>query len=136
MRRLAVFAGSFSLDMVEQVCSGDDVERLGVLDLLTSLVDKSLVSVEEQGAATRYRLLETTRQYALDRLVEAGDVELLRDRHVDAYVDLAERLEPELTGAGQGDALDLLSVEAPNLGQAIERAAVTDVGARSGCVPI
>ena len=126
LRRLAVFIGSFSLDMVEQVCAGEEIPPLRVLDLLTSLADKSLVAVEERGPATRYRLLETTRQYALDRLDDAGDVELLRDRHLDAYLDLAERLEPELTGPRQSDALALLDVEAPNLSQAIERAATID----------
>jgi len=129
LRRLAVFTGSFSLDMVEQICSGEEVARLGVLDLLTSLVDKSLVAVEERGPASRYRLLETTRQYALDRLDDAGEVELLRDRHLAAYVDLARRLEPELTGPGQLEALDVLDVEAPNLDHAIERAATSDAPA-------
>ena len=127
LRRLAVFVGSFSLDLVEQVCTGEGLEQLGVLDQLTSLVDKSLVAVEERGAATRYRLLETTRHYALDRLVEAGEVESCEDRHLYAYLDLAERLEPALTGAGQRDALDLLDVEAPNLSRAFDRAISVDV---------
>jgi non-specific serine/threonine protein kinase len=66
-RRLSVFAGTFSLDAVEAICPDD-----GVLDVLSSLVDKSLVVMEAVGGEARYRLLETLRQYGHDRLVAAG----------------------------------------------------------------
>ena len=68
LRRLAVFAGGFTLDVVEDVCQGDGLERVAILDLLSSLVDRSLVVAEERGPAVRYRLLETIRQYASERL--------------------------------------------------------------------
>jgi predicted ATPase len=71
-RRLAVFLGGFDLDAAQAVAGGADVERYQVLDLLTLLVDKSLVVAENSGGRTRYRLLETVRQYALEKLAEAG----------------------------------------------------------------
>src|SRR5207245_364898 len=84
-RRLAVFAGGFTLDASEQVGADEVLERVAILDLLTSLVDKSLVVAEEQGPAVRYRLLQTMRQYALECLTEAGEVEAVRDRHRDTF---------------------------------------------------
>jgi predicted ATPase/class 3 adenylate cyclase/DNA-binding CsgD family transcriptional regulator len=125
-RRMAVFAGGWALDAVEEICAGDPLEGLEILDLLSSLVEKSLVVVEEQGASVRYRLLETVRQYALDRLVQAGEVAALRDRHRDVYLALAERIAPHLVRANQSEWLDLLDVEAANLAAALEHAADTD----------
>ena len=101
LRRLGVFAGGFTLDAAERVAPGEGVDGYAVLELLTSLVDKSLVMVEERGAAARYRLLETVRHYALDRLAQSGEAELVRDRHRDVFVELAERAAPELDGARQ-----------------------------------
>jgi predicted ATPase/DNA-binding CsgD family transcriptional regulator len=125
-RRMAVFAGGWTLDAVEEVCACDPLERLAILDLLSSLVEKSLVIVEEQGSSVRYRLLETVRQYALDRLVQAGEVTALRDRHRDVYLALAERIAPHLESASQSAWLDLLDVEAANLAAALEHASDTD----------
>ena len=102
--------------------------------MLTSLVEKSLVVVEEQGASVRYRLLETVRQYALDRLAQAGEVADLRDRHRDVYLALAERIAPQLETAGQSAWLDALDVEAANLAAALDHAADTDGEARSAPV--
>jgi len=90
LRRLGVFHGGFTLATCEAVCAGEHLDRYAVLDLLTSLVDKSLVLVEERESMDRYALLETIRQYALDRLAEAGEVGRLRDRHADAFLGLAE----------------------------------------------
>jgi predicted ATPase/class 3 adenylate cyclase/DNA-binding CsgD family transcriptional regulator len=123
LRRLAVFAGGWTLDAVEQVCAGDGLERLAILDLLTSLLDKSLVIADEQGTSARYRLLATVRQYALDRLAQAGELDALRDRHLDAYLERVERIAPHLEAAGQSAWLDALDVEAANLAAALERAA-------------
>src|SRR5262249_14340369 len=66
--RLAVFAGGWTLASAEQVCAGDGIEASDVIERLTSLVDKSLIVADEQAGTTRYRMLETVRQYALDRL--------------------------------------------------------------------
>ena len=125
-RRLAVFAGGFSLDAAEEVCAGDELERDAILDVLTSLVDKSLIVVDEWGVFARYRLLETVRQYALERLTAAGERGVLRDRHRDAYLARAEEIAPRLEAAGESTWLDALDVDAANLAAAIDHAADTD----------
>ena len=73
LRRLAVFAGGFTLDLAETVCAGETLPRVAILDLLASLVDKSLVVAEERVGAVRYRMLETVRQYGVERLDEAAN---------------------------------------------------------------
>jgi non-specific serine/threonine protein kinase len=116
-RRLAVFAGGFSLEAAEAVgapAGGD------TLDLLTQLVDKSLVVAEQQAGAVRYSLLETVRQYARERLVEVEEAPAARDRHRDWYAALAERSEPELRGAGQQEWRERLEAEHDNLRAALE----------------
>lgn len=128
LRRLGVFLGGFTLEAAEAVCAGDDLSPAGVFDALSALVDKSLVQADDRGTAVRYRLLETIRSYALERLAEAGETALLRDRHRDHYLRLAERLEPELLDRRQLAALALLDPESANLTQAIERAAATEPG--------
>jgi predicted ATPase len=132
-RRLSVFAGGWTLTAVEEVCAGGGIDRLAILDLLTSLVDKSMVSVEERNAGMRYRLLETVRQYALDRLTLSGEREAVRTSHRDAFLALAEEIAPRLHGAGQRGWLDELDVEAANLGLAIEHARRPTARARCGC---
>jgi DNA-binding CsgD family transcriptional regulator len=125
-RRLGVFAGGWTLDAAEQVCSGDGLDAYGILDVLTSLVDKSLVLAEETSGPVRYRMLETVRQYALDRLIESGEREARRDRHLDFYVAFAEGVEPELVTPHQRQWLAALDTEAANLDVAIDHAAETD----------
>jgi non-specific serine/threonine protein kinase len=97
LRRLSVFAGGFTLEAAEEVCSRG-MQRRDILDLLGRLVDKSLVVVEAavQSSETRYRLLETIRQYALEKLVETGEASLIRDQHLDFYLSLAEKSEPHI----------------------------------------
>jgi predicted ATPase/DNA-binding CsgD family transcriptional regulator len=126
LRRLSVFTGGFTLEAAEQVCPGDGFERAQILDGLASLVEHSLVQAEERAPAVRYRLLETVREYALERLEEAGELETLRDRHRDAYLALSERVEPELLTPREVESLDLLDAEAANLQAAIEWAADTE----------
>jgi len=92
-RRLAVFLGGFDLDAAQAVAGGGDVERYQVLDLLTLLVDKSLVVAENTGGRTRYRLLETVRQYALEKLGESGEADAMRARHRDYYTAMAALLD-------------------------------------------
>jgi len=126
LRRLGVFAGGFAFDAVEDIGAGEGIDRYAVLDLLGSLVDKSLVVAEEHGPAVRYRLLETVRQYALERLADSGEADAVRDRHRDAYLALAERAAPDLETARQRDWLNTLHAEAANFAAAIERATTTD----------
>jgi predicted ATPase/DNA-binding SARP family transcriptional activator len=119
-RRLAVFAGSFTIDAVEAACAGDGVADGEVLDLLSRLVDKSLVGLATPAEAARYRLLETIRQYAGERLREAeGEARLVRDRHAAHFLALAEHAEPELTGERQGEWMDRLEAEHDNLRAAL-----------------
>ena len=119
--RLAVFAGGFSLDEAETVCGFGEVKKNDVLDLLGRLVDKSLVVAEVASAtgASRYRLLETIRQYAQEKLNEADAVEV-RNRHLEFYVKLAEDVEDQLELVNQGAWLDQLEVEIDNVRAAID----------------
>ena len=93
LRRLAAFSGGFDLDAAQRVAAGGDVERYQVLDQLTLLVDKSLVMAEDGVGRTRYRLLETVRQYAAEKLGESGEADATRARHRDHYTALAALLD-------------------------------------------
>ncbi|MDP9353459.1 MAG: tetratricopeptide repeat protein, partial [Chloroflexota bacterium] len=113
-RWLAVFAGGCTLDAAEAVCgveAGDEV-----LETLSSLVDKSLLRQEEGiGGEPRFLMLETLREYALERLEESGEAEETRKRHVEYYLALAENAEPELRGPRQSEWLERLEEEHNNL---------------------
>ncbi|HYZ98670.1 MAG TPA: hypothetical protein VE575_07975, partial [Acidimicrobiales bacterium] len=95
-RRLAVFAGSFPLDAARAVCAGGPVAADDIVTALARLVDKSLLVVHDGGTEARYRLPDTIRQYARHRLEAAGETAATRDRHLDHFLSLAERAEPEL----------------------------------------
>ena len=95
-RRLSAFAGSFTLEAVEGVCA-DDLGPPQALGALGRLVDTSLVLAESHGDTTRYRLLETVRQYATERLRAAGEESTIRKEHCDWYVEFAEARDPELS---------------------------------------
>jgi predicted ATPase/class 3 adenylate cyclase len=117
--RLAVFAGGFTLEAAETVCAGNQVGDDDVLDLLLRLVDKSLVAVEgESGGCTRYRLLETLRQYGRELLVARGEAETLYRRHAAYYRDLAEQ-STEMFEGTQAARLVRLDAEEENLRQAL-----------------
>jgi predicted ATPase/class 3 adenylate cyclase len=116
-RRLTVFAGGWTLEAAEAVASGGDVGKPRVLDLLVDLVDKSLVTVEAEGA--RYSLLETVREYAEEHLKESGEGEEIRKRHLDFYVAFAEKAGAELLGSEQAGWLRQLDVDRENLLSAI-----------------
>jgi predicted ATPase/class 3 adenylate cyclase/DNA-binding CsgD family transcriptional regulator len=96
-RRLAVFLGGFDLEAAQAV-AGAEVERYQILDQLSLLVEKSLVIAENAGGRTRYRLLETVRQYALEKLGESGDAALARSRHRDYYTRMAALLDAPASG--------------------------------------
>ena len=117
--RSAVFAGGWTLEAAVRVCGDDGIDEWDVLELLTSLADKSLVVTEEQNGTTRYRLLETLREYGRDRLRESGDEERRRDRHLAYFISLAEEAEPQLRGADQQAWLDRLEMEHDNLRAAL-----------------
>jgi predicted ATPase/class 3 adenylate cyclase len=111
--RLGVFAGSFTLEAAEDIAACDIVHRDEVLDLLTLLVDKSLVVREPQGA--RYRLLDTVLQYARERLGESAQEVSARAAHLEHYLDLAEKARPELLGPNQAEWLARLDADRENL---------------------
>ena len=119
--RVSVFAGGWMLDAAEKVAAGEDpgsevIEDFEVLDLLTSLVDKSLVVYEErEDGAARYGLLETVRQYGQERLMEGGGAEEVERRHADWALSLAEEADPQLAGPEQGAWLTRLEAEHDNL---------------------
>lgn len=112
-RRLPVFAGGFSLEAAETVAADDALPSTDVLDVVARLVEKSLVMLDVDGA--HYRMLETVREYAAERLQASGEAYAVRNRHLLYYGALAERTWPELFGAGQANALARLDVERENL---------------------
>jgi non-specific serine/threonine protein kinase len=114
-RRLSVFAGGFTLEAAESVCAGAGLERDEVLDLLSHLVDKSLVIMREESGEARYRLLETVRQYGREKLSESGEAGQVQERHAGYYLALAEEAEPELKGERQIAWLERLERERDNL---------------------
>ncbi|HET9250937.1 MAG TPA: protein kinase, partial [Candidatus Eisenbacteria bacterium] len=121
--RLGIFAGGCTLEAAEEVCSGGMIEPDEVLDLVTHLADKSLVSpTEESDGGMRYGLLETIRAYARERADRAGSTEVLKSRHAACFLRLAEIAEPELQGREQARWLNRLEDEHDNLRQAIQTA--------------
>ena len=105
-RRLAVFAGGWTVEAAEGICSGDGIAAEDVLDLLLKLVERSLVVADRSGPAVRYRMLETIREYAAERLREAGEEAMLRTRHRDCLLAMAERTIWELQGPNQARLFD------------------------------
>jgi predicted ATPase/DNA-binding CsgD family transcriptional regulator len=126
LRRLAIFAGGATLEAVDEVCAGEVIEREHVFDLLGSLVDQSLVIAEGTEAGVRYRLLETVRQYGLERLGDAGEEETARARHRDHFLVLTEEAGPHLETGRQPEFLRILDSEAANLAAAVDHALRSD----------
>ncbi|MFE1475902.1 BTAD domain-containing putative transcriptional regulator [Streptomyces cyaneofuscatus] len=122
LRRLAAHTDGCDLAAAEAVCAGDGVARDEVLDLVTRLVDRSLVVVAAGPTGPRYRLLESVAAYAAERLHEMEDPTAVRDRHLLHYRALAEQAEPRLRGAGQRPWLARLDAEAGNLRTALDEA--------------
>lgn len=110
LRRLSVFAGGWVFEAAETVCSD-----LDVLNLLTQLVNKSLVTMDDEGDEHRYRLLETVRQYARDKLMESGEAEQMRNSHLDYFVQLTEYAEQELLESTALNWVNRLEAEYDNL---------------------
>jgi predicted ATPase len=115
LNRAAVFAGDFTLTSAEAVITAPPIGELDVVDLLGRLVDKSLVVADDQGGATRYRLLETIRQYAAERLEAAGEAEAIRDRHAEHYATFAAGVGEGLCGRDEVSWTSRLYEELDNL---------------------
>jgi predicted ATPase len=114
-RRLAVFVGGWSLEAAEAI-SPD----LDVWNLLDALVNKSLVAQEELGGAARFRLLETIRQYARDRLLESTEVEVIRQRHFQYYYEFVDPSQPHMIGWHTRDWYEMVNCEKDNLSAALQ----------------
>jgi tetratricopeptide (TPR) repeat protein len=112
-RRLGVFVGGWTMEAAEAVANPEG--QLDVLGGLTSLVEMSLVRLDERESEPRFRMLETIREYAVDRLSDAGEDAAMRERHAAFYLDFAETAEPELVRANQVEWLDRLAVDGPNI---------------------
>ncbi|MFD5121591.1 BTAD domain-containing putative transcriptional regulator [Streptomyces sp. NPDC058385] len=122
LRRLAVHRDGCTLDAAEEVCAGGGVRRDEVLDLVTRLVDRSLVVAVTGPGGPRYRLLESVAAYAEERLHETDELAAVRHRHLRHYAELAERAEPRLRGGGQHEWLGRLDAETANLRAALDEA--------------
>jgi len=115
--QLSVFVGGFELDAVVAVAQAMGVEEYDAVDLFGALVAKSLVGRDEVGV-TRYRMLETMREYAAEALTRSGDVSLAHERHADYYVGFARKQLERLRGPADYDAIDRLSADADNIATA------------------
>jgi len=123
-RRLSIFIGGWTLEAAESV-GGDEstegpVRGEDVLNLMEQLINKSLVVTEEIRSETRYRMLETIRQYASEKLDESAETETLRDRHLKYFLSVARAAESKLQGEEQGQWLDQVEMEHNNIRSALE----------------
>jgi non-specific serine/threonine protein kinase len=119
--RLSVFPGGFTLEASEDVCAGDGIDKDTMVDLLSHLVDKSLIIADAEAAGERrHRFLETVRQYGRERLVRSGDAERVRDRHLSFFSELVRRAEPELQKVHQVAWLNRLQREHDNVRSALD----------------
>ena len=123
--RLSVFQGGFGLEAVQSVCGGDGIDDFEVIDLVSSLVDKSLVVADTEGEAARYHLLETIRQFARDRLDESGGGEPIQLEHANYFVGLTERIEVQLDGDQEVTASDMAEADLDNIRHAMDWALMT-----------
>jgi len=125
-RRLSIFVNGWTLEAAEAVCphrdttAKDALKREDMLELLTQLVNKSLVMTEERNGQVRYRLLETIWQFGSNKLIEAAESEVLRDRHLEFFVQFAETADPLLRGSKEIEWLQRLDDEHDNLHFALQ----------------
>jgi non-specific serine/threonine protein kinase len=120
LQRLSVFAGGCTLEAIEAICHDDAGSGIGdVLDLVTHLADRSLVVADLSGAEARYRLLETIRAYALERLEASGEAERIRQRHAEYFLALAEEAGPAVRLISGRHWLDRLDTERDNVRAAL-----------------
>jgi non-specific serine/threonine protein kinase len=120
LRRLAVFAGGWTLEGAENVCGAAELERSEILHLLMRLIDQSLVNVDADAGHTRYRLLQTVRDYATERLEAAGETAELQARHRAWYLDFAERVAVGLKGPDRPEWFRLVTAEHDNIRAALD----------------
>ena len=131
LRRLTVFAGGWKLEAAEKICADDDLDEILICELLGSLVNKSLVIVEQLNGHSRYRLLETVRQFGQEQLLDGDDIAAFRTRHRDYFLELAEEATTHVLGADAVEWLNLLEIDHENLWAALEWS-ITGVGSEEG----
>jgi non-specific serine/threonine protein kinase len=119
LRRLAVFSGGWTLEAAEEVAKFGEEDNIVILGLLSQLVDKSLVLVDEKEHTKRYRLLETVRQYGINKLRIKEELESARQSHLDYFVKLAEETDEGLRDDRQIESLDVLDIEHDNFRRAL-----------------
>jgi predicted ATPase/DNA-binding XRE family transcriptional regulator len=122
LRRLSVFVGGWTLESAESICEGGSVKTEDVLYMLEQLINKSLVIVEEAGQAARYRMLETIRQYAREKLAESGEGKVVRSRHLDFFLAIALRFKHEVHGSQALNWMKRVNTEHDNLREAMNGA--------------
>jgi predicted ATPase/DNA-binding CsgD family transcriptional regulator len=123
LRRVSIFEGGWSVEAVRAVCAGDDFSQAGVLACLDGLVDKSLVNADADSARARYRMLETTRQYALELLHSSGEADSWRKRHAEYFRSLAQQTQRDVLGPRQVEAMQRMDPEQDNVRAALRWAA-------------
>jgi predicted ATPase/class 3 adenylate cyclase len=132
-RRLGVFGGGRTIEAIEAVCTGDGVDAYDTLDLLQLLVDKSLLTAESDSSEeTRYTMIESVWQYARERLEASEEFELLRDRHLDYFLNLAEQARPGLEGPKAAEWLDRITADQFNFRLAIQWAVKSPANVQKG----
>ncbi|HZZ64543.1 MAG TPA: tetratricopeptide repeat protein, partial [Candidatus Baltobacteraceae bacterium] len=131
-RKLAIFAGGFTLETAAAVCGDERIDEMALLDLLSSLVDKSLVQADLQGGGTRYRLLESMRQYAHEKLAESGEGYTTAAAHATAFVALAEELDRRYENTPDASWYAQLEPEIDNWRAALEWTLGTEGDVRLG----
>ncbi|MFA9403840.1 MAG: tetratricopeptide repeat protein, partial [Anaerolineales bacterium] len=119
LTRLSVFAGGWTLEDTEALFKNDLGSMTDVLDLLSNLVDKSLVIVDHRRGFARYGMLETVRQFAAEMLVDSGDGDEFRERHASFFIELAEKADPKTRGSDQLAWLEILEDEHENFRAAL-----------------
>ncbi len=130
--RLSVFGGGWTLDAAESVCAGEGIDEFEVLDLLSALIDRSMVVLEEKELGLRYRFLETIRQYGQERLLEEGEKHRLEQRYGDFFSQLAEASAPKLQTISAGEWLTRLDAEINNLRAVLRFYERSENGAEAG----
>jgi predicted ATPase/class 3 adenylate cyclase len=134
LRRLSVFGRGRTLRAIEAVCAGDGIEQWEILDLLQQLIDKSLVSTEhhDDAASARYFLLESVWDYSGAKLAESGEAAAVSSRHLDYFLQMAERAEEKLLGREQLEWIEKLATEHGNLRLALDWAVQAPEGVERG----
>jgi predicted ATPase/class 3 adenylate cyclase len=132
LSRLGVFAGGWTIEAVEAVCTDAQITPPQILDLMTALVDKSLILVDDRTGGVRYRMLESLRQYARERLDEAGEMEQFRERHANYFLRFVEELSQKKGKVGENETLNAIERDHDDLRLALDFFAAHPLGGEAG----